>query len=161
MRALVHAEGIGLDVLDEVLDVLPGHVLALVLTGELVGDEHVGIRARVHDGLGLGDLVLNLLRDVTGHHDAHVLGGIVDHELRQVVSLLLGQMEHLAGLADREDAGHALLVVPVDDLLHAVPVDLVVGGKGRDHYRPYAILDGLHVKFPPPVSMRKKYAESI
>ena len=161
MGALVHAEGIGLDVLDEVLDALLGDVLTLVLAGELVGDEHVGIRARVHHGLGLGDLILHLLGDVTGHHHAHVLGRIVDHEFGQIEALLLGQVEHLAGLADREDAGHTLLVVPVDDLLHAVPIDLVVGGKGRDHYRPYAILDGLHVKFSPPVSMRKKYAESI
>ena len=161
MGALVHAEGIGLDVVDEVLDALLGDVLALVLAGELVGDEHVGIRARVHDGLGLGDLILNLLGDVTGHHNAHVLGRIVDHELGQVISLLLGQMEHLAGLADREDAGHALLVVPVDDLLHAVPVDLVVRGERRDHYRPDAVLDGFHGKFPPPVAMHKNDAESI
>ena len=94
------------------------------------------------------DLVLHILGHVAADHHADVLGRILDYEFGQLQALFLIEEEHLAGLADGEDAGDALFVIPFDDLFHSRIVDPVVGGEGGDHDGPDAVGDRLHNATP-------------
>ena len=141
--ALVDAEvDLGIAVKD-LLGVGLEHGLALVLLVQAVGHQHIGADAgdfhHVLDLPELGGLVIGGVAG--GHHlDAavHRLGGGTG----DVQLLLLGEVGHLAGLAHGEDAGAALLHIPVAQLLDGLEVGFVVLGPGGDHNGPNAGIDG-------------------
>ena len=82
---------------------------------------------------------------MAGDNDAHaLLVAVINDVLGQLHALVLGEEEHLAGLADGENAGDLMRGVIVDDALHRSVVDLVILGERSNHYRPYAVCNFLH-----------------
>ena len=65
----------------------------------------------------------------------HAAGDIFDRRVDEQAALVIGEGQELAGGAQDDDAGHALLHLPVEEALPGRDVDgAAVLGEGRDRH---------------------------
>ncbi|MPN00339.1 hypothetical protein SDC9_147533 [bioreactor metagenome] len=92
----------------------------------------------LHHVLNLPELGGLVVGGVAGGHDLDAAAHCVGGGLGDIQFLLLGEVEHLAGLAHGEDTGAALFNIPVAQKLDGLKINgLIVVIRGN-HHRPDA-----------------------
>jgi len=96
IRTFIDAEAFRIDMVKQILDSLFRSIFAFIDLCKLVGNENIGLDARIDDRLRLPHLILRIFGYVPRGYDSDVLRRILNHESGKFKTFPGIQLKHLA-----------------------------------------------------------------